>query len=293
MAAFRRLVLPLLALALSACVAPIPEETRERLRTIAVVPLLGPQVRHVDREWWNETYFEQVCVTDSYNGRRFRRCWLEPRTRTMSRTLAIHIAPLTAPDVDAGAAALFRARVGQGGGTVRVVEARFGTVAPGALAAPSTEAAALAPAVVERLRAIATQTGADGVVVLQGECSGPGGDCWAASLERSRPAHPHGQFSGWAPTGRFHAWLFDPVKGALVSRWSAPEMKVVRAGWGQQPPPPALDGAAAGALDPAAALVAQQSIRFAVAELADDFLCALQGARACERARAEGGATRP
>ena len=105
----------------------------------------------------------------------------------------------------------------------------------------------------------------------------------AASVERTRPAGiPYAAFTPWAPSSRFHAWLFDPAKGTIVARWSAPEVKLVRAGWQEQPPPPALSGPIAGALDPAAAQLAAQSIRFGIAELADDFICALQGSGACQ-----------
>ncbi|MBL8701298.1 MAG: hypothetical protein JNK67_23175 [Alphaproteobacteria bacterium] len=286
MRALRPFVSLLAAAALAGCVAGIPAETRERLDAVAVVGLLGDDVRHVDREWWRETYFEEVCTYDTYNRRRFRRCWLEPRTRTMSRVLGVHVAPLTGGDVDAAAVAVFRDRVAQAAVVVRVVPADFGELPFGAVAAPPAEDGALAPAVVERLRAIAQKTGAHGVVVLQGECAGPAGGCWAASVERSRQAGPYGGFSPWAPSGRFHAWLFDPAKGAIVSRWSAPETKFVRAGWGQQAPPPAIAGSLGGALDPAAAQAAAQAIRYAMAELADDFACAMTGGGACERSTA-------
>ncbi|MBM3523523.1 MAG: hypothetical protein FJX57_11250, partial [Alphaproteobacteria bacterium] len=148
------------------------------MQTVAVVSLLGADVRHIDREWWYETYLEEVCTYEVYRGRRFRRCSLEPRTRRMSRILGIHVAPLAAVDVDGSTSALFRDRVVQTGTPVRVVPARFGELQPGALAAAPADEGALAPAVVERLRAIAVATGAGGVLVLQGDCAGPGGGCF-------------------------------------------------------------------------------------------------------------------
>lgn len=293
MRVFRLLASLLVVLGLGGCVAQIPAETRDRLKSVAVVSLLGVDVRHTDSEWWREPYLEEVCTYDTWNKRRYRRCWLETRYRTMTRILGVHVAPLTGIDVDAGAAAMFRDRVTQSGSPVRLMPAPFGVLASGAVAAPSSEPGQLAPAMVERLRAVAQATGADGVLVLQGECAGPVGGCWAVSLERSRPAGSYAGFSPWAPGGRFHAWLFDPGKGTIVARWSAPEVKFVRAGWDQQTPPPGLAGPVAGALDPAAAHVAAQAMRFGIAELADDFACAMRGTGACERSAPGGPAAAP
>lgn len=277
----RAVALLLLVFGLGGCVAQIPAETRGRLNSIAVVSLLGPEVRHTDREWWQEPYFEEVCSYDTWKNRRIRRCWLETRVRTVSRILGVHVAALSGLDVDAVVAVLFRDRVAQSGTSVRLLPSNFGAIQPDALAVPQAEPGQLPPAMADRLRGVALANGADAVLVLQGECAGPAGGCWAASVERTRPVGPFA-FSPWAPSGRFHAWLFDAAKGTIVARWSAPEVKLVRAGWQQQSAPPGLSGQVAGALDQAAAQTAAQSIRFGIAELADDFACAMQGSTACE-----------
>ncbi len=283
MCAVRCFALLLVTLGLGGCVAQIPAETRSRLNSIAIVSLLGADIRHTDREWWQEPYVEEVCTYETWRNRRIRRCRLETRVRTVSRLLGVHVAPLTGLDVDAASAALFRDRVAQTGAPIRMVPSRFGAIAPAALAAPPTaEPGQLPPAMIERLRGVALASAADAVLVLQGECAGPAGGCWAASLERARQAVPYAMFSPWTPSGRFHAWLFDAAKGTIVARWSAPEVKLVRAGWAEQPAPPGLAGPVAGALDPGAAQLAAQAIRFGIAELADDFACAMQGSSACE-----------
>ena len=285
MCARRFFALLLVMLGLGGCVAQIPAETRSRLNSIAVVSLLGADIRHTDREWWQEPYLEEVCTYDTWKNRRIRRCWLESRVRTVWRILGVHVAPLAGFDVDAATAALFRDRVAQTGAQIRLLPSSLGAIPAGALATPqAVEPNQLPVALADRLRGVAQATGADAVLVLQGECAGPTGGCWAASVERSRPAAPYAPFSPWAPSGRFHAWLFDAAKGAIVARWSAPEVKLVRTGWAQQPAPPGLAGQVGGALDPAAAQIAAQAIRYGVAELADDFACAMQGSTACAAA---------